>query len=94
MKPKREPAIARLVSRHGGPTELARKLGGTPAYQEIQRWLKRGWASPMHVLRLEPLLLPGMELRDLYLDRERVAASRKKSAPSVARDRQPATAGS
>lgn len=49
-------------------------MGGALAYQEIQRWGARGWASPMHIFRLEPLLLDGMTARDLYEDRERAKA--------------------
>jgi hypothetical protein len=64
-------AIAKLVAHHGGPTEVSRLMGGTPAYQEVQRWVKRGWASSKHIFRLEPLLLDGMTVRDLNADRER-----------------------
>lgn len=71
MEQANQPAIVRLVAHYGGPTELSRRLGGTPVYQEIQRWVARGWASPMHILRLEPLLLRGMKLRDLHEDRAR-----------------------
>jgi hypothetical protein len=63
-------AIKKLVEQAGGPVELSRKLGGVPAYQEIQRWVKRGWASPMHLFRLEPHMPKGMKLRDLNRDRE------------------------
>jgi hypothetical protein len=70
------PAIVRLVEHHKGPVALSALLGGVPVYQEIQRWVRRGWASPMHLFRLEPHLPPGMELRELHLDRE-VAAQRE-----------------
>lgn len=62
-------AIARLVAHQGGPSALSAKLGGIPAYQEIQRWVKRGWASPMHIFRLESLMPRGMKVRDLNDDR-------------------------
>ena len=75
MDKPNEPAIAKLVSHHGGPVALSQALGGSPAYQEIQRWLKRGWASPMHIFRLEPLLPRGMKVRDL--DNDRVATGTK-----------------
>ena len=75
MDPK-QPAIARLVAHHNGPVALSTLLGGVPVYQEIQRWVKRGWASPMHLFKLEPHLPPGMELRDLHHDRE-IAAQRE-----------------
>jgi hypothetical protein len=71
-------AIKKLVDHAGGPVELSRKLNGVPAYQEIQRWVKRGWASPMHLFRLEPHLPRGMKLRDLNKDRETA-----KGAPRV-----------
>jgi len=68
------PAICRLVEHHGGPTAVSQKLGGSPVYQEIQRWVKRGWASPKHIFRLEPLLLEGMTVRALYDDLAAVPA--------------------
>lgn len=70
-----QPAIVRLVAHHQGPTALSALLGGTPVYQEIQRWVKRGWASPMHIIKLEPHLPPGMTLRDLYADRDNAKAA-------------------
>ena len=74
------PAIVRLVQHHGGAVATAAALGGRPVYQEIQRWVKRGWASPMHILRLEPLLPDGITVRDLYEDRERAGASESREA--------------
>lgn len=71
MDPNQQPSIARLVAHHGGPVAMSRLLGGDPVYQEIQRWLKRGWASPMHIFRMEPHLIDGISLRDLHDDRER-----------------------
>lgn len=68
------PAIVRLVEHHGGPVALSTKLGGTPVYQEIQRWVQRGWASPMHLFKLKPLLPRGIRLEDLDADRERARA--------------------
>lgn len=62
-------AVHRLVEHNGGPCALSRKLDGSPAYQEIQRWVKRGWASPAHLFRLEKHLPDGMTLRDLAEDR-------------------------
>jgi len=61
-----DPAISRLVHHHGGPVATAAAIGGGMAYQEVQRWVRRGWASPMHILKLEPLMPPGMSIRDLY----------------------------
>jgi hypothetical protein len=69
--PDDEPAIARLVAHNGGPVALCKKLGGYPVYQEISRWLARGWASPHHLFRLEPFMPRGMKVRDLAADRER-----------------------
>jgi hypothetical protein len=68
------PAIVRLVEHHGGPVALSEKLGGRPVYQEISRWLRRGWASPMHIFKLKPLLPRGIKLEDLDADRERASA--------------------
>lgn len=68
-------AIARLVKHHDGPTKLSKKLGGKPPYQEIQRWTSRGWASPMHLMKLKPLLPRGITLGDLYEDRVRAKAA-------------------
>lgn len=62
-------AIARLVAHHGGPTSVARLLDGAVSYQQVGSWVQRGWASPMHILRLEPLLPVGITIRDLHLDR-------------------------
>ncbi len=68
-------AIARLVRHHGGPVATARLLGDSFPYQEIQRWLRRGWASPMHILRLKPHLPKGMRVEDLYVDRGKAKAA-------------------
>lgn len=76
MDPAQDSAIARLVAYHEGPTEVSRLLGGTPAYQEVQRWVRRGWASPMHIFRLKPLLPRGMKLEDLNADRDRAVKER------------------
>lgn len=70
--------IKTLVEHHGGPTLTARKLN--LAYQEVQGWVYRGWASPMHVLSLEPLLPRGMTIRHLLLDRENNKAKSKRRA--------------
>lgn len=80
MEKPTEPAIAKLVAHQGGPVALSQKLGGSPVYQEIQRWLKRGWASPMHIFRLEPFMPPGMKVRDLNNDRAAAAEVGKQAA--------------
>lgn len=72
--PPEAPAIVRLVHHHGGPVALSSKLGGTPVYQEIQRWVRRGWASPMHLFKLKPLLPRGIRFEELDADRERARA--------------------
>lgn len=69
MEKPHQSAIARLVEHHKGPVALSRLLGGSPAYQEVQRWVKRGWASPMHVIGLEPVLPPDITVRDLLADK-------------------------
>ena len=70
MSTQHSPAIVRLVEHHGGPTKVAQMLGGDFPYQQVQLWKKRGWASPMHIMSLEPLLLEGMTIRDLHADRD------------------------
>lgn len=69
-----ESAIERLVKHHGGPVATAQKIPGVP-YQAIQVWLRRGWASPMHILKMEALLPAGMTLRELHEDRDRAKAA-------------------
>ena len=64
-----KPAIARLVEHQGGPVRLCRALGGRPRYQEIQRWVQRGWAASKYLFALEAFLPPGMQLRELHEDR-------------------------
>ncbi len=72
-----ESAIRRLVERHGGPTKLAALMGGGVAYQHVQIWIQRNWASPLHFPRLLPLLVDGMTIGDLYADIEANKAPRK-----------------
>ena len=84
MSTKKPSAIQRLVEHQQGPTRVSQLLGGKPAYQEVQRWLVRGWASPMHILALKPLLPPGLSIEDLYADRTRaraVVSKRTRAAP-------------
>jgi hypothetical protein len=69
MDKAKQSAISRLVAHHSGPTAVARLLQGAVSYQQVGAWVQRGWASPMHILRLEPLLPEGMTIRDLHLDR-------------------------
>lgn len=79
MEQRTETAIGRLVIHHGGPAAVSKLLGGSPVYQEVQRWVRRGWASPMQIFRLEPLLPDGMTVRDLYADREAATAERSRA---------------
>ena len=79
MEPKPPSAIRRLVDHHGGVTKTAQLLGEDFAYQSVQQWLDRDWASPMHFLKLEALLPAGLSIGDLYADRER-AKQPKESA--------------
>lgn len=67
-----KPAIARLVEHHEGVYALARKLPDGPVVQEIERWLRRGWAAPKHIPKLRPVLPRGIRVEDLYLDRMHV----------------------
>lgn len=91
------PAIARLVQHHNGPSALSKLLGGKPVYQEIQRWVARGWASPMHIVALEPHLPEGMTIHDLYADRtrpkEEADAESTGARPSATTSPAPAAAG-
>ena len=64
------PAIKRLVDHNDGFANTARLMGGKPAWQEIQRWVDRGWCSPHYLIQLEPLMPVGMTLHDLMRDRE------------------------
>ena len=74
--------IGTLVEQNNGPVEVARLLGDAVAYQEVQRWVRRGWANPKYALRLEPLLLKKskLKLRDLLADLEANNASLAESA--------------
>lgn len=80
MTASTDSAIARLVDHVGGYARLSALLGGRPVYQEVQRWVSRGWASPMHILALEPHLPKGITIRDLYADRERARLADSKAA--------------
>lgn len=60
------PAINRVIDYVGSAAELARRLA--IPQQHVQTWRRRGWASPMHVLSLEPFLPPSVTLRDLLID--------------------------
>lgn len=80
METDQTPAIVRLVKHHGGASKVSQMLGGKPVYQEIQRWLGRGWASPMHILSLKPLLLDGMTVEDLHRDRDAARQAAKVAA--------------
>lgn len=73
--PQNRPAIVRLVEYAGGPVALSRLLGGEPPYQSIQQWVRRGWASPMHLFRLQPHLPRGMRVEHLAEDRQRAKAA-------------------
>ena len=82
------PAISRLVEAHKGPVALARLMSTPDAkvpYQEVQRWLKRGWASPFHIQALEPHLLQGITLDDLHRDREIAKRMAKQATPCQVR---------
>ena len=76
-------AIRRVVDHHQGPTALARLLGGT-TYQEVQRWLGQGYASPAYLLRLAPLLPTGITLADLDADRAEAVAKRRAAKEAAA----------
>lgn len=80
MQIEPQSSIARLVAHHGGATAFSRLLGGQPVYQEIQRWLNRGWASPKHLFAIEPHLIDGVTLRDLDQDRLTAKAAEASAA--------------
>lgn len=77
MSTKPESAIRRLVDHHGGPTKVAALIGDDFAYQHVQQWIQREWASPLHFQRLAPLLVNGMTVGDLYADIAANKAPRK-----------------
>ena len=79
---KPDSAIRRLVEHHGGPAKTAALIADGFHYQLVQQWVDRGWASPMHFLRLEKLLPKGVTVRDLYADRD--AANERKRAKVAA----------
>lgn len=80
MEREHESAIAKVVAHNGGPVALARELGENLAYQEVQRWVRRGWASPMHILRLKPLLPAQITVDDLFADRARIKQATREAA--------------
>lgn len=84
MTSKHASAIRRLVEHHGGPTKVAALMGDGLSYQHVQQWVQRDWASPLHFLRLEPLLLDGMTLGDLYADIAANKFPRKVAAKALA----------
>ena len=61
-------AIERLVTANCGPVAVARALNDVVAYQEVQRWVKRGYAAPKHFQRLAALLPGEMTIDDLFAD--------------------------
>lgn len=66
-----EESLIGLVVRHaGGPTAVSRSMGGWPVYQEVQTWVRRGWASPHHILKLRPVLPDGVSVEDLFAEAE------------------------
>lgn len=69
MDTEKRSAIARVVERAGGPVALGRELG--LHYQEVQRWVRRGWCSHLHVFRLRPWLPRGVRVEDLISERGR-----------------------
>jgi len=69
-------AIERLVDHYGGPVALSRELGGNPPYQAIQTWVKRRWASPMHIDKLERILPRSIKRQELHEDRARFRAEK------------------
>jgi hypothetical protein len=84
-----ESFIARAVAHIGGPVATAEALGGAVAYQEVQRWVARGWASPHHALSLEKHLPKGVTLRNLL---DEAAKKRTKTGPKREAVRDGATA--
>lgn len=70
MKQVPNSAIRRLVDHHDGPTKTARLLADGFAYQLVQQWVDRGWASPLHFPKLAQIMPDGMSMSDLYADVE------------------------
>lgn len=91
MKNHPRSAIERVVEHHGSLAALSRALGGKPAYQELQRWVSRKYASPKYIHRLEPFLPQGIKVRDLLDDFERGLAKKAAQAKKAARaEKEPA----
>ena len=63
--------IARVVAHNQGPVALSRVLTAKtgkatrPSYQQISKWVSRGWASPRYLDLLEPLLPEDVTRDDL-----------------------------
>ena len=83
MSTKPDSAIQRLVDHHDGPTKVAALIGDGFAYQAVQQWVQRGWASPLHFPKLKPLMPKGMTLQHLYADIEAVRGSARKAKPAA-----------
>ncbi|MBB3010675.1 hypothetical protein [Cupriavidus alkaliphilus] len=80
-------AIEKLVEFNGGPVAVARALGGAVAYQEVQRWVKRGYGAPKHFQRLATLLPPGMTINDLFADMPDAGGGSSRKTCSAAHER-------
>lgn len=79
-------AIERLVEVNGGPVAVARALNDVVAYQEVQRWVKRGYAAPKHFQRLVVLLPSEMTIDDLFADMTSGSARRPSGKRQAAAD--------
>lgn len=85
-------AIEKLVELNGGPVAVARALDDLVAYQEVQRWVKRGFAAPKHFQRLVSLLPAGMTINDLFADMpscNKGKSSRKRPTSSAGSQERP-----
>lgn len=76
MSTKPAPFIERVVKHNGGVTATARAIG--IAYQEVQRWIGRGWVTPRHAIALVPYLPEGVTLEKLLIE------AAKKGQPTAA----------
>lgn len=65
--------IRSLVEANDGPVALAAKIeaksGQTIFRQQIEQWVKRGWATPYHFWLLMPFAPKGLTEANLYADR-------------------------
>jgi hypothetical protein len=83
-------AIAKLVKAHQtddtpGATALARKTG--ILREQIDTWVRRGWATPYRFPELAPHLLSGITVEQLHADRAKAKQPERRRADRRQADR-------